>query len=214
MYRCACLAFLGTNQQYINLHRNIHGFCQESIGPAPGVLRFSCCYVLFYLSASSNVHRGREEPLEGQLIGRLLIRFLVWTIPNDHHRLVRNAYVMSHVFRTGPEFHDPIAHFSENWGLVALSPMIGGNLFSMAFGKNLDGHSSDDSNLPPTTSPDTTIHALCMEGLECYIWSLRLTTWACVLAFGLAVWAGYKDWKKSKEEEKGGGYRPVFDNDS
>jgi len=104
-------------------------------------------------------------------------------------------------------------HFSENWGLVALSPMIGGNIFSMAFGKNLDGHSSDESTLPPTTSPDTTIHAQCMDGLECYIWSLKLTTWACVLAFGLAVLAGYKDQKKAKED-KDGGYLPVLTDDS
>lgn len=53
-----------------------------------------------------------------------------------------------------------------------------------------------------------------MEGVECYIWSLKLTTWACVLAFGLAVWAGYKDWKKSEGEEKTSGYLPVFDDDS
>lgn len=90
--------------------------------------------------------------------------------------------------------------------------MIGGNIFSMAFGKNLDRHSSsDESNLPPTTSPDTTIHAQCLEGVECYIWSLRLTTWACLLALALAILAGYKDWKKGKEEEKDDGYRPVFD---
>lgn len=107
-----------------------------------------------------------------------------------------------------------MAHFSENWGLVSFSPLVGGNIFSMAFGKNLDGHASDDSKLPPTTSPDTTIHAQCMEGVECYIWSLKLTTWACVLAFGLAVWAGYKDWKKSEKEEKTSGYRPVFGDDS
>jgi hypothetical protein len=94
--------------------------------------------------------------------------------------------------------------------------VIGGNLFSLAFGKNIDKHAShsEGADLPPTTSPDTTIHAQCMEGTECYIWSLKLTTWACVLAFGLAVWAAYKDWKKSMEEEKNGGYRPVFDDDS
>ena len=86
-------------------------------------------------------------------------------------------------------FSDPTAHFSENWGLVALSPMIGGNIFSVAFGKNIDKHVSDESDLPPTT-PNTTIHAQCMDGAECYIWSLKLTTWACVFAFGLAVWAG------------------------
>lgn len=92
--------------------------------------------------------------------------------------------------------------------------MIGGNIFSLAFGRNLDGHtSSDESNLPPTTSPDTTIHAQCMEGVECYVWSLRLTTCACILALGLAVLAGYKDWKKSEEGVKDGGYRPVSDGD-
>lgn len=98
--------------------------------------------------------------------------------------------------------------------MVALSPVIGGNLFSMAFGKHLDGHTSEESDLPPTTSPDTTIHAQCMDGVECYLWSLKLTTWACVLALGLAVWAGYEDWKKSTEGKKDDGYHPVFNNDS
>ena len=108
-----------------------------------------------------------------------------------------------------------IAHFSENWGVLTLAPMIGGNLFSLAFGKNIDGHTSGEPNLPPTTSPDTTIHAQCMDGVECYIWSLELTTWACVLALGLAVMAGYRDWKKGKGgEEKDAGYHPVPDSDS
>jgi len=84
----------------------------------------------------------------------------------------------------------------------------------MAFGKNLDGHTSEKSDLPPTTSPDTTIHAQCMDGVECYIWSLKLTTWACVLALGLAVWAGYEDWKKSTGGKGDDGYCPVFGNDS
>jgi len=116
---------------------------------------------------------------------------------------------------TNPNFSNPTAHFSENWGLVAVSPIIGGNLFSMAFGRNLDRHTSHsgETGLPPTISPDTPIHARCMDGAECYIWSLKLTTWACVLAFGLAVWAGYRDWKNSIEGEKHGGYRPVS-NDS
>lgn len=111
-------------------------------------------------------------------------------------------------------FSDSVAHFSENWGFVAFSPVIGGNVFSMAFGRNLDGHSAEEADLPPTTSPDTTIHAQCMDGVNCYIWSLKLSTWACVLALGLAVWAGYEDWKKSKEGEKDVEYRPVFDSES
>jgi len=105
-----------------------------------------------------------------------------------------------------------MSHFSENWGFVAFSPLIGGNLFSVAFGWNLDKHTPDSggSDLPPTTSPDTTVHAQCMDGVECYIWSLELTTWMCVLAFGLAVWAGYRDWKKSARREKDRGYRPIL----
>ena len=108
---------------------------------------------------------------------------------------------------------DPTAHFSENWGFVAFSPLIGGNLFSLAFGRNIDKHTSTDSDvldLPPTTSPHTTVHAQCMDGVECYIWTLKLTTWMCVLAFGLAVWAGYRDWKKSVRGEKDRGYRPIL----
>lgn len=31
-------------------------------------------------------------------------------------------------------------HFSENWGFLSLSPLLGGNLFSIAFGRNLDAH--------------------------------------------------------------------------
>jgi len=92
--------------------------------------------------------------------------------------------------------------------------MIGGNLFSMAFGWNLDKHASDESDLPPTTSPDTTIHAQCMDGVECYIWSLKLTAWACVLAFGLAVLAGYNDWKKSREGKEDREYSSAPDDDS
>ena len=85
----------------------------------------------------------------------------------------------------------------------------------MAFGKNIDNHASrlDKPNLSPT-SPNTTILARCMDGAECYIWSLKLTTWACVLAFGLAVLAGYRDWEERTEREKRREYRPVLDNDS
>jgi hypothetical protein len=32
------------------------------------------------------------------------------------------------------------AHFSENWGFLSLSPLFGGNAFSLAFGRDLDSH--------------------------------------------------------------------------
>jgi hypothetical protein len=33
-----------------------------------------------------------------------------------------------------------LAHFSENWGYISLSPLFAGNFFSVAFGRNLDAH--------------------------------------------------------------------------
>ncbi|KAI0666143.1 major facilitator superfamily domain-containing protein [Trametes maxima] len=41
-----------------------------------------------------------------------------------------------------------LPHFSENWGFVSLSPMLGGNVFSIAFGRNLDAHGTDDDASP------------------------------------------------------------------
>ncbi|KAI0333452.1 MFS general substrate transporter [Cubamyces sp. BRFM 1775] len=51
-----------------------------------------------------------------------------------------------------------LPHFSENWGFVSLSPMLGGNIFSIAFGRNVDAHdpdaspSSDNSTLSGTAA--------------------------------------------------------------
>ncbi|EJF60064.1 MFS general substrate transporter [Dichomitus squalens LYAD-421 SS1] len=50
-----------------------------------------------------------------------------------------------------------LQHFSENWGFVSLSPMIGGNVFSIAFGRNLDAHSDDD---PATNSTASSLASL------------------------------------------------------
>ncbi|KZV83279.1 MFS general substrate transporter [Exidia glandulosa HHB12029] len=33
-----------------------------------------------------------------------------------------------------------LGHFSQNWGFTSLSPFVGGNIFSLAFGRNLDAH--------------------------------------------------------------------------
>ena len=51
-----------------------------------------------------------------------------------------------------PHTRTPTAHFSENWGFVSLSPMLGGNVFSIAFGRNLDAH-SDDGPAANRTAP-------------------------------------------------------------
>ena len=91
------------------------------------------------------------------------------------------------------------AHFSENWGYLSLSPMAGGNLFSIVFGRNLDKHDVTNANdqAAPFAAPR------CLLGLECYVDTLYLTAGATLLAMLLSIWAGYRDRRKiaaSREE--------------
>src|SRR6266404_2213355 len=88
------------------------------------------------------------------------------------------------------------AHFSENWGVVSLFPIIGGNLFSLAFGRNLDAHDHNTPEAsPPTISTPPSINASqCLAGRECYVQSLYLNVFACLIALALSVWAGRRDW--------------------
>ncbi|KAI3610638.1 mfs transporter [Moniliophthora roreri] len=97
-----------------------------------------------------------------------------------------------------------LAHFSENWGYLSLSPSIGGNIFSVAFGRNLDAHERDaatsksnSANLGPS-APEKEIQ--CLAGRTCYVDSLKLTTVACLVAIGLSIWAAYRDKKRVEEE--------------
>ncbi|KAI0771714.1 MFS general substrate transporter [Trametes elegans] len=53
-----------------------------------------------------------------------------------------------------------LPHFSENWGFVSLSPMLGGNIFSLAFGRNLDAHGTDDDASPAAAAIATGSSAL------------------------------------------------------
>ena len=108
------------------------------------------------------------------------------------------------------------AHFSENLGYLFLSPLVGGNLFSLLFGRNLDAHRSPT---PPTTPPpphDTSLALLdhrsppsppppvqvydstpqCLLGINCYRDTLYLTMFATFLAILLSIWAGYRDRQK------------------
>ena len=86
------------------------------------------------------------------------------------------------------------AHFSENWGYLALSPILAGNLFSLIFGRNLDAHSppSHDALLNPHpihvyTAPE------CLLGRNCYLDTIYLTIIATFLGILLSIWAGYRD---------------------
>ncbi|KLO13820.1 MFS general substrate transporter [Schizopora paradoxa] len=99
-----------------------------------------------------------------------------------------------------------LGHFSENWGYVAVAPMIGGNLFSLAFGHNIDNHAS-----PPATSNSTTLvrkadlpsGQQCFDGRECYVSSLYLTIFACSVALVLSFYAGRKDRDRMPSDEHG-----------
>ncbi|KAI0002902.1 major facilitator superfamily domain-containing protein [Russula compacta] len=88
-----------------------------------------------------------------------------------------------------------LAHFSENWGIVSVFPVLGGNLFSIAFGRNLDAHEQpvESSPVPFRALPSISGHQ-CLAGRECYVQTLYLNVWACMIALGLSVWAGRRDW--------------------
>ena len=85
-----------------------------------------------------------------------------------------------------------VAHFSENSGVISVFPALSGNLFSIAFGRNLDAH---EPPLEVTAMPSPLIaNTRCLDGRGCYVQTLYVTIWACVIALGLSFWAGRRDW--------------------
>ncbi|KZV69069.1 MFS general substrate transporter [Peniophora sp. CONT] len=118
-----------------------------------------------------------------------------------------------------------LAHFSENWGFISLFPVVGGNLFSLAFGRNLDAHSTPQASEVIPALATSALNAAssllgngeklsargglpsddgpqCFDGRICYIDSVYLTLGACTFALSLAVWAGYRDWHDAKEKHE------------
>lgn len=109
-----------------------------------------------------------------------------------------------------------LAHFSENWGYLSMSPMFAGNLFSLVFGYNLDRnddkHTSAPSGKTPATAlaskaartlsslfrraPGMPVDVRCSHGLDCYVVSLYLTMGATLVALSLTIWASVRDRKK------------------
>ncbi|KAF9062604.1 major facilitator superfamily domain-containing protein [Rhodocollybia butyracea] len=79
-----------------------------------------------------------------------------------------------------------LAHFSETLGFLTLSPLVGGNVFSIAFGRNLDRHSN--AEIPTGLSLE-----VCLEGRSCYVDTLYLTIAGCVVAVFLSLWAAWRD---------------------
>lgn len=100
-----------------------------------------------------------------------------------------------------------LSHLSENWGYLSLSPLVGGNLFSLMFGRNLDSHASNDDS--ETHSPLSLIRRgglpsehQCFDGRDCYVSSLYVTATACLIALGFSVWAGIRDQRKTAEAKR------------
>ncbi|KAF7295572.1 NmrA domain-containing protein [Mycena indigotica] len=75
-----------------------------------------------------------------------------------------------------------LSHFSENWGYLSLSPLAGGNLFSIAFGRNLDAHEPGET---------TTTRAVAAVAA-----TLALTTGACFVAILLSALAAWRERRK------------------
>ncbi|KAJ7600744.1 major facilitator superfamily domain-containing protein [Mycena floridula] len=92
-------------------------------------------------------------------------------------------------------------HFSENWGYVSLAPMVGGNIFSIAFGRNLDAHETMPSSGVTTRSLGNLLAReetarQCLLGRECYVDTLQLTIVGCIIAFFLSIFASWRDRRK------------------
>lgn len=92
-----------------------------------------------------------------------------------------------------------LGHFSQNWGFLCLSPVIAGNLFSLAFGRNLDEHSKPLEDITeqwrrgglPSDSGRQ-----CLSGRLCYVDSVKLTIVACIVALVLSVVGALRDRRK------------------
>ncbi|KAF5364602.1 hypothetical protein D9758_005619 [Tetrapyrgos nigripes] len=88
-----------------------------------------------------------------------------------------------------------LPHFSENWGYLSLSPLFGGNIFSVAFGRNLDAHESPVTSELGTSTSEMPSRQ-CLDGRLCYVDSLHITIGACLLSMLLSVWAAWRDRRK------------------
>lgn len=101
------------------------------------------------------------------------------------------------------------AHLSENWGYLSLSPLFGGNVFSVLFGRNLDAHERDPAKKTFMPPPSRIPPRQCLDGLTCYVDSLHLTIGACTFAIVLGMWTAWRDRKKAMEVDRDGTYRTL-----
>jgi hypothetical protein len=94
------------------------------------------------------------------------------------------------------------AHFSENWGFSSLFPLIAANVFSVAFGRNLDAHTpAKESSAMPGLPPPSSSSEQCLEGRKCYVDTLYMTIGACTIALMISIWAGWRDLRRLRARE-------------
>ncbi|KAJ7077206.1 hypothetical protein C8R43DRAFT_1092948 [Mycena crocata] len=84
------------------------------------------------------------------------------------------------------------SHLSENSGLLMLWLLVGGNIFPIAFGRNLDAHTPGHS----TVTAAGTTGAQCLEGHNCYAATFGLTVTACFAAILLSRLLAWRDRRK------------------
>ena len=90
-----------------------------------------------------------------------------------------------------------LAHFSENWGYIVISPIPSLNLLSYLFGRTLDAHAGKIveglfSNTFLAYGPPR-----CLQGRECYVNAIYLTIGTTLFASLLSLLVGYRDSRKS-----------------
>jgi hypothetical protein len=150
--------------------------------------------LFLYIPSRCCQRRRHHASLDGQCTSWAGAWKRVFAVPDCYIRMVWTAYVIFLFQCRRPSLnHVYTAHFSENWGYLSMSPMFAGNLFSVAFGRNLDSHGTAPSQtdlLGPNFSPQ------CLQGRLCYVDTLYMTMAACFLSMVLSVWAGWRDRKK------------------
>jgi MFS family permease len=68
-------------------------------------------------------------------------------------------------------------YFSQNWGILAISPLVFSYMFNMMFGHYYDLNSSEDD----------LGHHVCLKGIQCYYSSFKVTAFAVSIAIVLTL---------------------------
>lgn len=86
-----------------------------------------------------------------------------------------------------------------------MSPVVAGNLFSLAFGRNLDAHAPTPTDIhhelvPRGGLPSTDARHQCLDGRLCYADSAKFTIVACMVALSLSVLAALRVRRKKQTQ--------------